>query len=59
MTITLARKKGKKFKRVKRLKVTAKAGKNAAKLPKLRPGTYRVTVRPAGGKRKHEDVQKR
>ncbi len=50
VTITVFRKTGKRFKRVKRIRATVKAGKNTAKLPKPRGGSYRATVKPAGGK---------
>jgi hypothetical protein len=39
--------KGKKHKRVRRFTVTGKAGANAAAFKRLKPGTYRITLRAA------------
>ena len=46
--VTVAVRRGKK--RVRRVTVTGKAGANRVKLKKLKPGRYRVTATPAGGK---------
>jgi hypothetical protein len=45
VTVTITKRRGSKHRRVRRFTVTGKAGANSAHFKKLRPGTYRVTLR--------------